>query len=114
MAKHGANLLIGWEGKWMVLQVHFPDIACDEALTLIRADKRGKVRYLREDEEIMAEASRLGLKLDTQVKQKEHHQPGEPDEQDPQHARPVRSASARRAASRHAARPELAILEALR
>lgn len=70
MAKHGANLLIGWEGKWMVLQVHFPDIACDEALTLIRADKRGKVRYLREDEEIMAEASRLGLKLDTQVNQK--------------------------------------------
>lgn len=67
MAKHGASLRIGWEGKWMILQVHFPEIDSDEALTLIRADKRGKVRYLREDEEIAAEAHRLGLKLDTPV-----------------------------------------------
>ena len=51
LGRHGAKLRIGWEGKWMVLQVHFPEIDSDEALTLIRADKRGKVRYFTEAEE---------------------------------------------------------------
>lgn len=52
LARHDAKLVLGWDGKWVKLQVHFPTITTDEALTVMETRKGGRARYMTEAEEI--------------------------------------------------------------
>ena len=51
LKKHGAKLVLGWQGKWAQLQFHFPALSTTEALTVVECTKGGKMRYIREEEE---------------------------------------------------------------
>lgn len=51
LKKHGAKMVIGWQGKWAQLQFQFPALSTDTALTVVECTKGGKMRYILEEEE---------------------------------------------------------------
>jgi hypothetical protein len=51
LAKHGAKLSLGWEGKYAYLQALFPEAGSNEALTLIKVRRDGRMTYLTTQEE---------------------------------------------------------------
>ena len=51
LKKHGARLLLGWEGKRAKIQLMFPDASTELALTIIETAKGKRVRYVLEEEE---------------------------------------------------------------
>lgn len=51
LKRHGARLLLGWEGKRAKLQVMFPEASGEIALTIIETRKGGRVRYVLDEEE---------------------------------------------------------------
>ena len=52
LKKHNAKLILGWEGKWVSVQVQFPLLSTDEALTIMQTRKGGRARYMTEADEI--------------------------------------------------------------
>lgn len=52
LTKHGAKLLLGWEGKWAKVQVQFEEPASDRAVTIIETAKGKRTRYTQEIEEV--------------------------------------------------------------
>lgn len=50
LKRHNARLTIGWDGKWVKLQVQFPEVATDEAMTILEATKGRAMRYVMQEE----------------------------------------------------------------
>lgn len=51
LKKHGARMMLGWEGKWAKLQLMFPEASGEIVLTIIETKKGGRVRYRLDEEE---------------------------------------------------------------
>lgn len=52
LTKHGAKLLLGWEGKWAKVQFQFIEPASSLAVTIIETAKGKRTRYTQEVETV--------------------------------------------------------------
>ncbi|HEY4530122.1 MAG TPA: hypothetical protein VIG97_07315 [Luteimonas sp.] len=52
LQRHGARMLLGWDGKWAKVQVTFPEASGGIGLTIMETRKGGRVRYVQDIEEV--------------------------------------------------------------
>ncbi len=51
LQRHGARMLLGWDGKWAKVQITFPEATGGLGLTIMETKKGGRVRYVQDIEE---------------------------------------------------------------
>lgn len=60
LERHGARLLLGWDGKWAKVQIMFPEASSDIVMTIIETKKGGRARYTLDAEDEAKRSARNG------------------------------------------------------